>query len=271
MMPLLYELLADFASNFADMFKLGFLFPIRHVAAVIGLPAVCIDVRGAGKLTMRCHGSDASVVRQVFRKREYDLDKFPQAREIDRAYQRILDAGKTPIVIDAGANMGASAVWFAKRFPCAHVIAIEPEPGNAAICRRNIERLPNARLIEAALGGAPGAVSLSTGVEDWAFRSTRTDAGGVTLVTIPELVAASSDGQLFLVKIDIEGFESDVFATNVGWLDDAFVVMVEPHDWMLPGQGSSRAMQKALAERPFEVLISGENFVYVRLPSAAAA
>jgi hypothetical protein len=73
---------------------------------------------------------------------------------------------------------------------------------------------------------------------------------------------------LFCVKIDIEGFESDVFASNTEWLDDVTVVLVEPHDWMLPGQGSSRTMQVAMAARPFEMLISGENLIYVRLPAA---
>jgi FkbM family methyltransferase len=255
--------------NIGDMFELGFEFPFRHVAALLCARSVSVNVRGAGTLTMRSHSSDASVVRQVFRAKEYDLDKFPQSHEVDRAYRRILDAGKTPIVIDAGANMGASAVWFSRRFPDARVIAIEPEPGNAAICRRNIAGFPNVQLIEAALGGASGAVSLSIGSEDWAYQTTRAESGdGVPLVTIPEIVAQVPNGQLFCAKIDIEGFESDVFASNVGWLDEVNVVMVEPHDWMLPGKGSSRAMQGALAARPFEVLISGENLIYVRLPAA---
>jgi FkbM family methyltransferase len=256
-------------SNLRDMFELSFLFPLRYIAAFTGAPAITLDVRGAGKLTMRSGSSDPAVVRQVFRAKEYDLDKFPQAKEIGEAYQRILDSGKTPILIDAGANMGASTVWFHKRFPKAHVVAIEPEPGNAAICRRNIAGYPNVRLLEAGLGGTAGSVVMSTGSEDWAFQTTRAESGGgVPLVTIPDVVAQVPNGQLFCVKIDIEGFESDVFASNVGWLDDVTVVLMEPHDYMLPGQGSSRTMQVAMASRPFEILISGENLIYVRLPAA---
>lgn len=264
-MSILYQILA----NFADMFELGFLFPVRHLAAFVGAPSITMDIRGAGKLTMRCRSSDASVVRQVFRAKEYDIEKFPQAGAVADAYQRILDAGQTPVVIDAGANMGASAVWFAKHFPRAEIIAIEPEPGNAALCRRNLAGVPHTKLVEAALGGSSGVVALSTGSEDWAFQTTRTNEGrGVPLVTINDLVAQVPNGRLFCAKIDIEGFESDVFAANLAWLDEVTVVMVEPHDWMLPGKGSSHTMQMAMAARSFEVLISGENLIYVRLPEA---
>jgi hypothetical protein len=75
------------------------------------------------------------------------------------------------------------------------------------------------------------------------------------------------NAQVFIVKIDIEGFEADLFSANLDWLDLADVVIIEPHDWMLPGQGSSRTLQVAMAARPFEVLLSGENLIYVRIPA----
>ena len=40
--------------------------------------------------------------------------------------------------------------------------------------------------------------------------------------------------------------------------------MIEPHDWLLPGSGTSTDFQKAMAERGFDLLISGENLLYVR-------
>jgi hypothetical protein len=67
-----------------------------------------------------------------------------------------------------------------------------------------------------------------------------------------------------LVKIDIEGFESDLFTANTDWLAHVSVVMIEPRDWMLPGQYSSLPFQRALAQRSFELLISGENLFYIR-------
>jgi cephalosporin hydroxylase len=39
-------------------------------------------------------------------------------------------AREPSVIVDAGANVGMSAVYFANRFPSAEVIAIEPEPSN---------------------------------------------------------------------------------------------------------------------------------------------
>jgi FkbM family methyltransferase len=244
-------LLEQVYQNVLDFVHLGFMFPVRHLASVAGAPTYTTKVRGAGQLTMRSHSSDAAVIRQVFRMKDYDFHRFPHEAIIQRAYQRILDAGQVPVIIDAGANLGASTVWFARKFPSAQVIAIEPEPANAALCRRNARAASNASVLEAALGAIAGRVSISTGVEDWAFQTSRSDDGAITVCTIPEVLDGVPNGRLFLVKIDIEGFESDVFSANTGWLDAADVVIIEPHDWMLPGQRSSATFQREMSRRPF--------------------
>lgn len=264
-------LLEQLLVNIQDAFQLGFLFPMRHLAAAVGAPDFHAKVRGAGEMVIRPRSSDAKVVRQVFAAKDYDLHRYGQFAAIQRVYEAILSAGRKPVIVDAGANIGASTVWFAKQYPEAQVVAVEPEPANAAICRENIKDLPNARLVQAAIGGEPGHVALSEGSESWAFQTKREESGGVDIVTISDLVAATPNSQAFIIKIDIEGFEADLFSANLGWLDQAEVVIVEPHDWMLPGQGTSRTMQVAMGTRPFEMLLSGENVIYVRLPEAAAA
>jgi hypothetical protein len=123
------------------------------------------------------------------------------------------------------------------------------------------------KVVEAAIGSRPGLVSLANPFgEAWAVQTTRSDAEeGVRVRTIPELVAAEGpSAQLFIVKIDIEGFEDDLFRTNLGWIDETTSIIVEPHDWMLPGKGTSINFRRALAERGFELLVSGENLIYVR-------
>ncbi len=90
-------------------------------------------------------------------------------------------------------------------------------------------------------------------------------AGGLAATTVPEILANNDAADLFLVKIDIEGFEADLFEDNIAWLDQVRVVIIEPHDWMLPGAGTSRNFQRAMLERDFEMVISGENLAYIRL------
>jgi hypothetical protein len=94
--------------NIEDAFQLGLMFPMRHLAAALGARDYHTKVRGAGEMTIRAHTSDASVVRQVFAAKDYDLHRFAQFDSIQKVYQAIIDSGKTPLIIDAGANIGVS-------------------------------------------------------------------------------------------------------------------------------------------------------------------
>jgi len=76
--------------------------------------------------------------------------------------------------------------------------------------------------------------------------------------------AKVAGGIPFIAKIDIEGFESDLFSANVEWLNDVSMVIIEPHDWMLPGKKTSRSFQAAMGRHDFEIFISGENLIYIR-------
>jgi FkbM family methyltransferase len=145
------------------------------------------------------------------------------------------------------------------------VVAVEPDPGNAAICRTNTLGWP-VQVIQAAIGSTPGTVSLlAEGQEAMAIQTERDSTGEVPITTIPDILAdQGADAALFMVKVDIEGFESDLFETNTGWVDDAAVLFVEPHDWLLPGRATSRSFQRLMSGQDFEVLISGENLIYVR-------
>lgn len=228
-------------------------------------PAARVNVRGVGPVHFRGGNSDVSVLRQVFRQNEYDLDHPAQmAARIQRRYREILAAGRKPIIVDAGANIGGSALYFEQKFPDARIVSIEPDAGNCAVLRRNLGHRPNHVILEAAIGATPGFVSVMAHEHGWAVQTERAERG-LPIVTIEDAFAASGGDEPFFVKIDIEGFESDLFSTNLGWIERCFMIAVEPHDWMLPGQGTSLSFQKALAPHGFELFIKGENLLYVRL------
>jgi FkbM family methyltransferase len=182
-------------------------------------------------------------------------------------YEKILAAGGLPVIVDAGANVGAASIWFATEFPGACILAVEPDPGNAAICRRNTQRFPAVNVIEAAIGSKQGTVRLTNpSNQAWMVQTVRGDNGSIPICTISEIVRnAGKSAQLFIVKIDIEGFEDDLFQNDTQWIREAVVVMIEPHDWLFPGRGTSLNFQKILANEEYEILISGENLIYVRL------
>lgn len=254
---------AKILENIRDIPCLGPRFAARAAFRLLGQEQMTIDTP-AGPITMRLRESDPGTVRQVFRNREYDVGIPLVSERIRSRLREILQCGKTPVVIDAGANIGAAALWLAHEYKGATVVAVEPDPANAEMARTNLASVPSARLIEAALGSRPGFVSIVDGPSAAGRRTLPCDKG-CPMMTIDQLVKTVPQGELLLVKVDIEGFEADLFSDNTEWLDQAFAVMIEPHDWMLPGQHSSQGFQREIARRSFELFISGENLLYVRV------
>ncbi|HTE41165.1 MAG TPA: FkbM family methyltransferase [Steroidobacteraceae bacterium] len=244
---------------------LGPRFLLRHVAGAWRSSFVEFELPGYGRVAVRPGTSDGVVFRQVFIRKEYELPKA-HAERLKTAYDGMLARGVTPVIIDAGANIGAASIWFGSLFPAARVLAIEPERCNADLCLRNTAANQNIRVIQAALAGEEGRVSIANeGAEAWAIRTVMNDSGEIAATTIGGLLRAQGPGsELLIVKIDIEGFEKDVFEGDVAWLEQTKALFVEPHDWMLPGQYTSRNFQQAMFSRGFELLVVGENLVFVR-------
>lgn len=247
-----------------DVRSCGLGFAGAGVRARFGqLPEVPVRLPSGDIIFARARSSDFSVLRQAFVHGDYCLHTSVQQRVGDR-YAEIVAAGSVPVIVDAGANIGAASIWFKTAYPEAAVVAIEPESANAAMCRKNVASKSNMWVLEAAVGGAPGFVSVIEADEAWAVQTERSRQG-LRIVTVGDAVSEVANGTLFIVKIDIEGFESDLFAANTDWIDDAYVVYIEPHDWMIPGGKTSRGFQREFGHRDFDMLLSGENVVYIRI------
>ena len=250
--------------NVRDVRALGVRYPLRLLPCRGRGSRLRIPVKGIGTVTLRKDSSDAKVFSQVFSEGQYELAWFPQYTAVEGRYRHIISDGHQPLIIDAGANNGASALWFATRFPEAKIVAVEPEPSNASLCEENTRGF-DVEVLNVAIGSQPGSVSLVTeDREMWAVSTVRHSDGTVQICTVGQIVNARPECELFIVKIDIEGFESDLFASNTEWIADAEVIMIEPHDYLLPDQASSRNFQKAMSRYDFDVLISGENLIYIQ-------
>jgi len=223
-----------------------------------------VRMKGVGHVHLRLGDSDFAAFKQVFARREYDLGLVGGAySRVAERYRAILDAGRVPVIIDAGANVGAASLWFAQAFREAQVVAIEPDPGNAKLLRLNVAGEGRISVLEAAIAGEPGRVSLAGNGMSWAVQTIRSDHGELQAVTMEQSVATVPNGELFIAKIDIEGFELDLFAGDQNWIDRATVIIIEPHDWLFPGRATSKTFQAAMGKRNFELFISGENLIYV--------
>jgi FkbM family methyltransferase len=256
------NLQASLVRNFNDVRHFGPAVLLRHDPWHHDR-RITVHPEGVGHFVIRGGDSDVLALRQVFVDRQYDLERprWLRRRITDRYHSIIADGGK-PIIVDAGANIGAASLWFSSKFPDAHIVAIEPDPENVAVLRENLADRANTVVMEAAIGGERGHVAVQRGTFSWGVRTERS-ASGVPVATIADAFAGSGGDTPFIVKVDIEGFEEDLFAGNVEWIDQCYAIFVEPDDWMLPDRHSSRSFQQAMARYPFKMCIRGENLLYV--------
>ena len=260
------NILTEIAREVRDVIRIGPAFPLRHISELIGRRLHTTKVGGV-RVHLRSRSTDGEVFRQIFARRQYDFSGTEQFRRLEVCYNSLLSSGTLPVIIDAGANVGAAAIWFSQLFPLARVVAVEPDPQNASLCKLNTHGLANVHVLEAAFGCSNGRVNLmDTDKEAWAVRTIRSEAtGSVPVLTVDNILRhAGEKVSLLLVKIDIEGFEEDVFSANTEWLMDTKAVIIEPHDWLFPGRYSSHSFQAAIAGEQFELLVRGENLIYIR-------
>jgi FkbM family methyltransferase len=163
-----------------------------------------LNVRGvAHAIQLRNRTSDFAVFRQVFLEQQYNLPIV----------------GRAEYIIDAGANIGLSSVYFLSRNKKARVVAIEPDSENFAIAQQNLASFgARCRLIHGALWSHSGTLAISRGTfRDGRHWSTKTvqdlHSGGehVRAYSIDELIQATNFPRIDFLKMDIEGAELQVF------------------------------------------------------------
>lgn len=222
-------------------------------------------------LAIRRKTSDWAIFEQIFLHEEYRLVGLKQEPALQATYRRIVASGSTPLILDCGANNGLSCAWLARTFPEALVLGVEPEPGNFALARHNTAALANARVLQAAVAARDSTLKLrDPGHGTSGFQTEAADDGadGIPAYAIPSLIALAGEGGRqvtpFLFKIDIEGFEGPLFAENTDWIDAVPLIIVELHDWLFPGGGTSSSFLRAMAPRRRDFLFRGENVFSIR-------
>jgi FkbM family methyltransferase len=174
-----------------------------------------IRVRGGLELHYRFNRGDIQSIREVW---------------MDECYRLPFDLHPRHL-IDLGANIGLTSLWYAHRYGCS-VTALEPSPSNARLARLNLERNRiNADVIEAAVGPQDGTAHFDD-AEDSNLGHLNAGQGGrpVTVLSMETVLAKLPSGaEVDLVKMDIEGGEGPLLQENVGWLKRVRSIIAEFH------------------------------------------
>jgi FkbM family methyltransferase len=201
-------------------------------------------------VAIRIRSTDFLVYKEIFLNKQYDLDL----------------ALSPKVIVDGGANIGMSSIYFANRYPEAKIIAVEAEASNFAVLLRNVRSYPTIVPVHAALWNRDGQIVVSapdpaTGAYgEWGFVTHEEGVGDqVRAVTMETLMRELGISSIDLVKLDIEGAEQEVFE-NTRWLKGVGCLMIELHDKIR--SGCTNAVEPAMAM--YTRMQRGETTLYVR-------
>lgn len=165
-------------------------------------------------------------------------------------------------IIDCGANIGLTSVFFKNKFPSAKVIAIEPEKRNFEILSKNLQCYPDVVLCNNAVWSRTTKLKIEdTGKGNWAFvvkEINSSETGTVEAISLKDVMEQNHLTTIDILKIDIEGSEKELFESDFDyWLSRTRVIMIELHDRMKPG--ASKSFFNALCKYNFETIVKGQN------------
>lgn len=186
----------------------------RHAAGLAGVQAllrcyaatftdpmstapIALPLRAAGRrATLRMRARDLYTVAEIFRERQYAL-----ARPLPAS----------PVIVDAGANIGVATTWFRLLHPDAMIVAIEPVEENHGWLLRNLQDDPRAVAVRAALGNATGqaVMALATHGAEHAVggKPGAPHTESVPLRRLDDVLAEQHLDRVDLLKLDVEGSE----------------------------------------------------------------
>jgi FkbM family methyltransferase len=168
------------------------------------------------------------------------------------------------LIIDGGANVGFSTVFYASMFPDCTVIAVEPNDDNFAALQTNCSDFSNVITVHGGLWSTSGF--LRTELDEggyWACKVRASDSGpgSVRAWTVPELLTLGGQSRANLLKLDIEGAECELFGTNsVEWIDTVDAILIECH-----GADAETRVRSAIGGRRFSERRCGEKLAFERI------
>jgi FkbM family methyltransferase len=233
--------------------RLGLFYEWNRIAKRRGLPRpgekLQLRLNSGISLFLRPETTDYRVFRQIFVEREYSpLDNLHQVQTI----------------IDCGANVGYSSLYFLNRFPEARVIAIEPDPANALVCEQNLKPYGSRALV---IRGAiwPQRTELAVVRGDygdggaWATQvkplcGTTRSSLVVQALGMSDVLNLLNGSDIDLLKIDIERSEIELFGSfTESWLPHVRNIAIELHD-----EQCREVFYRALDDYDFALQYSGE-------------
>jgi FkbM family methyltransferase len=206
------------------------------------------------------NSSDYSVLKQVLIDKEY----YPCLSFF------LINNIQPNIIIDAGANIGATTVFIKGYFPLASVICIEPDSQNLVMLHKNLSNYVSNGSVKILPNGLMGKSQIKLKVtnnfrdkKEWGRQVEEYKGGEIESVTIPEIIKQYNLSVIDLLKIDIEGSESFLtdLSSDVSFLDITRCIAIEIHDEF----GIREDIYKLLKSKGFILIEVNETVIGVKV------
>ena len=194
---------------------------------------------------------DYSTLKQIYYNEDYSSARFKQNGLLNKSYLRILDSGLKPLIIDCGGNIGLTTQYLLNLYPEAKVLLIEPSIENITLAKKNNGYSDSVDYYTAAIGYSDGYGNITDpGLGNNGYRVITDIDGDTRIISIPTLISYYSINEFipFIIKIDIEGFEKELFDGQAYWINTFDLIMIELHDWLIPNNANSNGFLKNISQ-----------------------
>lgn len=178
--------------------------------------------------------SDLDAFNMVYSKKEY----LPVVKEYLKNFKSEIE--KPIHIIDAGSNIGLTALFFIDYFKKVEIVCVEPELENFKILEYNLKNCNDNTIhkINGAIWNTDCHIKIVNDFKDklnWSFRVEQTiDSNGIKAFSINSIIKNIGFETIDILKIDVEGSEKQIFDknnSNLEFLKITKCIALEIHDF----------------------------------------
>ena len=167
-------------------------------------------------------------------------------------------------ILDLGANIGSVSVFLANKYRDAKIVAVELDPANAGLLRKNTEAYPLIEVVEGAVWSSRQPCLIDRGdgrsYQLKAREVPEGTPGAAVSLTMDDLLERLPGQRVDLLKMDIEGAELALFSAHgEEWIERIGMLIVETH-----GAEAREAVVATMQRHGFRYHINDEKLVFVK-------
>ncbi|RXK62229.1 FkbM family methyltransferase [Lacibacter luteus] len=200
------------------------------------------------RLHLRKKDSDIDIFNQVFAELQY---KWKDIEQLNPA-----------VIVDAGANIGLAAVYFANLFPESKIYCIEPVTANFNLLKQNTSGYGNIQHLQAAVWFKNELLQIENpeGFSAGLTLNSSNKTTGIQGYSIDAIMDLLKIEHIDILKMDVEGAEKEIFGQGpVEWLKKVTILVIELHD--MYKDGTANAFFAALNNNFSKMYFQGENII----------